>query len=82
MLLDVIAVRTTYPYSLHLMFEDGLEGTVSLDQIMPFDGVFAPLKDPAYFSQVTVNGEIGTVVWPNGADLAPDALYDLIAAKH
>ena len=41
--------------------------------------VFEPLKDPAYFAQVTVDAELGTVVWPNGADLAPDALYERAA---
>jgi hypothetical protein len=34
-----------------------------------------PLKDPAYFSQVKVDPELGTVSWPNGADLDPDVLY-------
>lgn len=36
--------------------------------------MFAPLKDPDYFSQAQVD-EFGAVCWPNGTDLAPDALY-------
>ena len=39
--------------------------------------MFEPLRDPAYFSRVSVDPVCGTVVWPNGADLAPSALYDL-----
>jgi len=39
------------------------------------EGVFAPLKDPAIFAQVRIHAELGTVVWPNGADLDPDVLY-------
>jgi hypothetical protein len=36
--------------------------------------VFEPLKDPEVFRQVRVDEELGTVVWPNGADLDPDLL--------
>ena len=39
-------------------------------------GVLAPLNDPAYFSQVTVDAEAGTLVWPNDMDLAPEPLYE------
>lgn len=38
------------------------------------DGVFAPLRDPAAFAQVRVHPELGTVVWPGGADLDPAVL--------
>jgi hypothetical protein len=34
-----------------------------------------PLQDPAYFGQVRVDPELGTVVWPNGYDLDPDVLH-------
>jgi len=37
--------------------------------------VFEPLRDPAYFAKLRVDPELGTVVWPNGADLDPDVLY-------
>ena len=40
-----------------------------------FEGVFEPLRDPAYFAQVHVDPDLGTVTWPNGADLDPDVLY-------
>lgn len=42
---------------------------------MPFDGVFEPLNDPDYFRQVRVVPDVGTIVWPNRADLRPDVLY-------
>jgi hypothetical protein len=41
--------------------------------------VFEPLYDPAYFARVTIDPVGGTVVWPNGADFAPEALYNLEA---
>ena len=62
------------PARLHLRFEDGAAGFVDLSHLT-FCGVFAPLRDLAYFRQVRVDPELGTVVWPNGADLDPDVLY-------
>jgi len=51
---------------------------VNLASNLSFQGVFAPLRDPAYFAQVRVDPELGTVAWPNGADLDPDVLYGRI----
>jgi hypothetical protein len=39
-------------------------------------GVLAPLNDPAYFARVGVDAEAGTIVWPDGIDLAPEPLYE------
>lgn len=78
MLLDIVSVTVTNGTSLRLRFEDGAEGEVDVAQCVPFDGVFAPLNDPAEFAKVSVNPELGTIVWPGGADLAPDVLYSRI----
>ena len=78
MLKDVTAVRPLDGYRLHIRFEDGVEGTVDLAEIISFTGVFAPLKDHAYFIQVYVNPDLGTICWPNGADVDPDVLYALV----
>jgi hypothetical protein len=78
MLKDIVKVRPLAGYRLHLRFEDGVEGDVDLEQFLTFDGVFAPLKDRAYFTQVRVEPEFGTIVWPNGADLDPLVLYSRI----
>jgi len=42
--------------------------------------MFEPLRDEAYFRQVGID-EFGVICWPNGADLAPDALHQELAAK-
>jgi hypothetical protein len=81
MLKDIIHVQVLPNYHLHLRFEDDIEGTIDLTQLIPFSGIFAPLKDPIYFATVQVNPELGTIVWGNGADLDPDVLYAIITKQ-
>ncbi|MEM1116675.1 MAG: DUF2442 domain-containing protein [Bacteroidota bacterium] len=66
-------------HTLALTFSTGESRVVDvLPVIEQFEGpVFAPLRDPAYFARVSVDPVCGTVVWPNGADLAPTSLYEL-----
>ena len=52
--------------------------TVDMGKYLPFHGVFEPLKDPAYFAQVRVDEDAGTIVWPNGADLDPCELHERV----
>jgi uncharacterized protein DUF2442 len=75
MLKDIVAARPLGDYQLFLVFEDGVEGVVDLAGEVSCRGVFQPLRDPAYFAQVRVDPDLGTVAWPNGADLDPDVLY-------
>ena len=58
-------------------FSDGLQGEIDCSSRL-FGPVFEPLKDPHMFAQATVD-EFGAICWPNGADLAPDALYNQLA---
>ena len=78
MLKDIVSVQSVGDHKLRLRFEDGIEGVVDIARIVPFTGVFSPLSDPAYFAQVSVREEHGTIGWPNGADLDPDVLYSLV----
>ncbi len=75
MLKDIVFASLLDGHRLRIRYEDGVEGIVDLGAIVSFHGVFVPLKDPAYFSQVRVDPELGTVSWPNSADLDPDVLY-------
>ena len=81
MLKDITHVQALPDYHLFLRFEDDIEGTVDLTHIIPFFGIFAPLKDATYFATVQVNPELGTIVWANGADLDPDVLYSIITQQ-
>ncbi|MCE2486225.1 MAG: DUF2442 domain-containing protein [Desulfurellaceae bacterium] len=75
MLKDIVSAEPLTGYRLRLAFEDGAEGTVAVRQLIEFTGVFEPLRDEAYFRQLRVNAELGTIEWPNGADLDLDVLY-------
>jgi hypothetical protein len=81
MLKDIISVQAIQPHQLHLRFEDGVEGTIDLNQIIEFSGVFSALRDPDYFATVQVDPEIGTIGWQNGADLDPDVLYSIVTQQ-
>ncbi len=76
---DVTDVQVLGHYRLRLTFADGLVGDVNLSHLRTSGGVFESLQDPECFSQVMVDPELGTVVWPNGADLAPEVLYERAA---
>ena len=80
MLQDITFVKPLKNYKLHLRFEDDQEGIVDIQQQIKFTGVFESLKNPDYFAQVKVNPELGTIQWPNGADLDPDVLYTALEA--
>jgi hypothetical protein len=75
----VASVTALDDYRLDVTFADGIRGVVSLkDQL--YGPMFEPLKDVLYFKQVRID-EFGVICWPNGADLAPDALYDKLLTQ-
>jgi hypothetical protein len=61
-------------YRVWLKFADGTEGEVDLANEL-WGQIFEPLKQKSLFAQLSLNEELGTVVWPNGADFAPEFLY-------
>ncbi len=75
---NVMHVTVIKDYILYLQFADGAEGSVDIAELVPFEGVFSSLKNPTFFSQITVNPDIGTICWANGADLSPALLYENI----
>jgi hypothetical protein len=70
----IIAVEPLDGFRLRLTFTDGLMREVDLSGDL-WGPMAEPLQDPAYFRQVRVDPELGTVVWPNGYDLDPDVLH-------
>jgi uncharacterized protein DUF2442 len=72
---DITSVAAVRHGVLRLTFSDGVTGELDLLDRMR-GPVFAQARTPDGFAQVTVDPEIGTIVWPGGADLAPDTLYE------
>jgi hypothetical protein len=63
-------------YKLRLAFKDGFVGDVDLSYLVEAGPIFAPLRDVEFFRRVHVDRAVGTIVWPNGADVAPETLYE------
>lgn len=78
MILHIQTAEVRGPYRLWLAFSDGTRAEVDVRPLLDDGPVFEPLRDPAYFAQVTLDPICGTVVWPNGADFAPEALRALV----
>ncbi len=76
---DITAATVVRHGVLSLTFADALEGEVDVLERMR-GPVFERARTPEGFAEVTVDPEIGTVVWPGGADLAPDTLYERVRA--
>ena len=67
-------------YKVWLRFEDGKEGEIDLEREL-WGEVFEPLKRLDYFRTARLDRELNAVCWPNGADFAPEFLYDNITVK-
>jgi hypothetical protein len=78
-MVKLLEARAVGGYQLWVRFSDGTEGTVDLaDQLQ--GPVFEPLREESFFAAARFDPEVGTVVWPNGADLAPEFLYARLKA--
>ncbi|MBI5637285.1 MAG: DUF2442 domain-containing protein [Nitrospinae bacterium] len=75
----VVSVKALDGYRLEVAFSDGVQGIVPLKDRL-FGPIFEPLKDAVFFQKAAVD-EFGVICWPNGADLAPDALHDALKAQ-
>ncbi len=74
--LNITYAKPTADFCLRLRFSDGVVKEVYVLDLLS-GPIFEPLKDPDYFRLATLDQNAGTVVWPNGADIAPEALWDL-----
>lgn len=80
MILRILSAEVRGPHTLALSFNDGTNSEVDVLPLL-FGPIFEPLRDPAFFERVVVDPICGTVVWPNGADFAPESLLDLARSQ-
>ena len=77
MIPEIVEVEQAGAYLIRVRFADGVEGEVDLSQEL--DGeMFEPLRDVQFFRQLKLDADTHTIVWPNGADLAPEFVRSLV----
>ncbi len=74
-LFDVTDFTIVGDYTLRVVFNDGSEQVIDFEPIL-YGPMFGPLRDPSIFNRVQLDHEIGTLVWPTGADIDPTILHD------
>ena len=78
---DVVAVTYLGNLRVEIVFENGKKGIVDLRRYVERGGIFHRLADEEYCKQVSVNGDIGTICWPEGQDIAPESLYRQVTGE-
>jgi hypothetical protein len=81
MLPKIRAAEYQGDYRIWVSFTDGVEGEIDLEKEL-WGEVFEPLKDKQSFSELRLDVELETIVWPNGADFAPEFLYQQLRPNY
>jgi uncharacterized protein DUF2442 len=71
----VAAFQIVGPYHIRIAFADGLVRTIDFRPILEGE-IYGPLRELNQFNSVTLDPEVHTLVWPNGADFDPATLHD------
>lgn len=79
MIVHVVDAKYVSDYKIWVKFDNGEEGEVDLEDLL-WGEVFEPLKEKGNFQKFAVDREAGTIVWDNGADIAPESLYARVTA--
>ncbi len=80
MCLHIMQARYVKDYEVEVLFSNGRKGIADLSEALA-GPVFEPLRDKHIFAQLKIDDELETIVWPNGADLAPEYVY-FLAFRH
>ncbi len=74
---DILEAKYISGHVVWLRFRDGSEGEIDLTPALR-GPIFEPLRDPEFFRNFSIHPDFQTLVWPNGADMAPEFLHDNI----
>ena len=72
----ILEAQVCGPHSQWFAFDDGTSQEVDVGSLL-YGRIFEPLRDPDFFARAALGPLCGTVIWPNGADIAPEALCEL-----
>ena len=76
---DVVNITYKRDYVFNIEFDDGAAGDVDFHEYVQKGPIFKPLKTKEFFNKAFIEG--GTIAWPNGADVAPETLYEKIVSS-
>jgi hypothetical protein len=76
---DVVEIKYKEGFVYHVIFDNGKRGDVDFSEYVGRGPVFEPLRNQEFFKQATIEG--GTISWPNGADIAPETLYEKVCQQ-
>ena len=71
---DVTRLQYEFGHSFLVVFDDDTSAVIDFSEYLDHGPVFAPLRDLDFFRRARIEG--GTITWPNGADIAPETLYE------
>jgi hypothetical protein len=77
---QVTAIEYRRGHIFRIVFDDDLAGDVDFSEYIGRGPIFEPFRDEAFFRSAKIEG--GTIAWPNGADIAPETLYDKLERAH
>ena len=77
---DIRSATHVGDHVISVRFDDGTTGQIDLSCYVNRGPIFRPFADIDYFRRFTIEG--GTLTWPNGADIAPERLYEMVMAAN